>query len=210
MTAVPTEFYEPPELTFRRLLLVVTGSASASSVPNWLPWLREQYPDLEVAAVLTRSAARFVTPLSLRVRLDRDVLLDSWDDCDEARHVELARWAEAVLVYPATFHFVARFALGLADTPALLAMHCTDAVVGVAPALPPGGLDSPAFQAHWRTLAERPNVALVPPLPGLSLTTRETDGWVCPPLPEALRRVEQRRQQRRGSRSALLEEGASR
>ncbi|WFE30321.1 flavoprotein [Solwaraspora sp. WMMD791] len=189
----PLEFLDPPELAMRRLLFVVTGSASASTVPTWLNWIRDTYPRLDLAVVATRNALRFVTREALGLRTSHEVVVDSWDDCVRARHVEHAEWADAVLVYPATLHFVARFALGLADTPTLLALQCTRAAIGLAPALPPGGLDSPAFQRHWATLAERGNVALVPPMPGRSLTTGRDDGWVCPPLPEALRRLEQRR-----------------
>ncbi|MEV4121898.1 flavoprotein [Micromonospora sp. NPDC049645] len=191
----PLEFLETPELELRRLLLVVTGSAAASNVPTWLNWLRETYPRLDVAVVATPSALRFVTRQALSLRIDHEVLVDTWEDCERARHVEHVEWADAMLVYPATFHFVARLALGLADSPALLAMQCTSAPVGLSPALPPGGLDSPAFQRHWATLAERRNLALIPPLPARSLTTGRDDGWVSPPLPEALRRLEARRRE---------------
>ncbi|MBM7494855.1 phosphopantothenoylcysteine synthetase/decarboxylase [Micromonospora luteifusca] len=205
----PPEFLQAPELHLRRLLLVVTGSASASNVPNWLNWLRDTYADLDVAVVATRSALRFVTRDALALRTDHPVVVDAWEDCTRARHVEHAEWADAVLVYPATFHFVARFALGLADSPALLTLHCTSAAIGLAPALPPGGLDSPAFQRHWATLAQQRNVALVPPMPARSLTTGRDDGWVCPPLPEALRRLEERRLGLLGGVEAVLAGGAA-
>ena len=187
---------ETPPFGFSRLLVVVTGSASASGMPQWLVWLRNEYPGTEVRILMTRSAQRFVTPLSLGLRLDEDVMVDSWEETDHSRHVELATWAEAVLVYPATFHFTARFALGLADTPSLLALHCTDALIGLVPSLPPGGLDSPAFRAHWATLAARPNVVLVPPTQGRSLSTGQEDSWLPPPMSEAMRRVEERRAER--------------
>ncbi|MET9637609.1 flavoprotein [Streptomyces virginiae] len=183
-----------------RLLLVVTGSASAIGLPQWLGWLRREYPQLTVRVAMSRSAERFVTPLSLGLRLEEDVEIDAWEECTRARHVEYAEWAQAVLVYPSTFHFTARLALGLADTPVLLALQCTDAIVAVAPSLPPGGLDSPAFRSHWSTLAARPNVVLVPPAPGYSLTTGREDGWVPPPLTEALRRIEDRRTERERER----------
>ncbi|MEU4160319.1 flavoprotein [Actinoplanes sp. NPDC026670] len=189
----PLEFLDTPVLGLHRLLLVVTGSAAASNVPTWLNWIAETYPDLDVRLVATRSAERFVTRYALDLRTGGEFAIDAWDEVKGAKHVEWAEWAEGVLVYPATFHFVTRFALGLADSPVLLALQCTRAVVGIAPALPPGGLESPAFQQHWATLAGRETVALVPPMPGRSLTTGRDDGWVCPPMPEALRRLEERR-----------------
>lgn len=184
---------QAPPLGISRLLVVVTGSATAAGLPAWLAWLRGAYPQLSVRVVMSRAAHRFVTPTSLELRLDTEVETDDWEECRGARHVTYAEWAEAVLVYPATFHFTARLALGLADTPVLLALQCTDALVAVAPSLPPGGLDSPAFQSHWAALAARPRVVLVPPTQGYSLTTGREDAWVPPPLTEALRRIEDRR-----------------
>ncbi|MDQ1008514.1 hypothetical protein QFZ82_002999 [Streptomyces sp. V4I23] len=194
-----------PPFGIRRLLLVVTGSTTAAGLPQWLTWLRQGYPELTVRVVMSRSAQRFVTPLSLGLRVDGGVDTDAWEECDDARHVEYAQWAEAVLVYPSTFHFTARLALGLADTPALLALQCTDALVAVAPSLPPGGFDSPAFRAHWAALAARPNAVLVPPVPGYSLTTGREDGWVPPPISDVVRRIEDRRTARERERAAAAD-----
>lgn len=185
-----------PDLNVERLLVVTAGSAFATGMPYWIDWLRLSYPELAVKMVLTRSAQRFVTRQALAGRLHRggEVLLDEWPEHEgTARHVELAEWAQAVVVYPATFHFVARLALGLADSPTLLACHCTRAPVAVAPALPPGGLESAAFQTHWATLAARPNIVLAPPHPGVSLTTGRADAWVPPLLPEVIDMLERRR-----------------
>ncbi|MET9678861.1 flavoprotein [Streptomyces coeruleorubidus] len=195
-TAVPDA--QVPELRVERLLVVTAGSAFATGMPYWIDWLRLSYPELAVKMVLTASARRFVTRQALAGRLHRhgEVLFDEWpEDEGTARHVELAEWAQAVVVYPATFHFTARLALGLADSPALLACHCTRAPVAVAPALPPGGLESAAFQTHWAALTARPNVVLVPPHPGISMTTGRADAWVPPLLPEVIGMLEKRRAQ---------------
>ncbi len=184
------------ELGVSRLLLVSTGSAYAWSMPYWLDWLRTEYPGLEVRMVVTRSAERFVTRQTLGSRLGANVLVDTWPEEEAAaRHVEWAEWAEAIIVYPATLQFMARLALGLADTPVLLAAQCTNAPVVVAPALPPGGLESAACRQHWTALAARPNVVLVPPGRGRSLTTGREDAWVPPPLPEALRLLAEHRRE---------------
>ncbi|MEV8453908.1 flavoprotein [Streptomyces sp. NPDC052095] len=193
-----------PGLNIERLLLVTAGSAFATGMPYWVDWLRMSYPELEIKLVLTRSAQRFVTRQALAGRLhgSGEVLLDEWPEHEgTARHVELAQWAQAVVVYPATFHYVARLALGLADSPTLLACHCTGAPVVVAPALPPGGLESAAFQNHWAALAARPNVVLAPPRTGVSLTTGRAEAWVPPLLPEVITMLEHRR--------AELEAGAA-
>lgn len=183
-----------PALGVSRLLVVSAGSAWSTGMPFWIDWLRNSYSELTITVVLTRSAQRFVTRQALASRVTGEVLLDVWpEDGHRARHVELAEWAQAILIYPSTLHFMARLALGLADSPALLAAQCTTSPVVVAPALPPGGLDSAAFQTHWATLAARPNVVLVPPDQGKSMTTGRADAWVPPLLPEVIEMLECRR-----------------
>ncbi|MGJ5755227.1 flavoprotein [Streptomyces puniciscabiei] len=194
MTDIPPAAAPAPALGIDRLLVVTAGSAYATGMPFWLDWTRANYPQLAVNVVLTRSAERFVTRHALAGRTPGEVLVDTWpDDDSRARHVELAEWAQAIVVYPATLHFMARLALGLADSPALLAAQCTKAPVAVAPALPPGGLHSAAFQAHWAALAARPNIVLAPPHSGVSLTTGRSDAWVPPLFPEVIAMTEQRR-----------------
>ncbi|MEU8971282.1 flavoprotein [Streptomyces monashensis] len=164
----------PPVFGGRRLLYIATGSIGTMFLPMWLHWLRETYPELEVRCALTRSANHFVGSTAVAVTGGRPPIQDVWPDNPEsATHVELSRWADTVLVHPSTFHFTARFALGLADTPLLLALECTSAAIAVAPAPPPGGEVSPAHRQHVHQLSQRPNVVVVPPKPGFSLTTGE-------------------------------------
>ncbi|MFO7253143.1 MAG: flavoprotein [Actinomycetes bacterium] len=194
MTAPPGPHDAAPELGISRLLFVVTGAVAAAHTPFWLEWLRGAHPELEIRTVLTRSARRFVTPAALTACSGGEVFLDEWpEDETAARHVEWQQWADAIVVYPATLNFVARFALGLADTPALLAAQCATVPVVLAPALPPNGLDSAAYQAHWTALQRRRNVAVAPPQPGLSATTRRHDAWAPALLPDVLKLLEQRR-----------------
>ncbi|MBT2446348.1 flavoprotein [Streptomyces sp. ISL-43] len=183
-----------PEFSPKRLLLVGTGALGVSSLPGWLGWLREGYPDVETRVVLTRQATSFVTPAALTAIGGRAVLLDAWPTEPQvaAPHVELGQWAEAVAVYPATFHFTSRLALGLADTPVMLALQCTSAPIGLAPALPPGGLHSHAFQSHLAALHERSNVVVAEPEAGLSTTTGRLDASTAAPLPTLLQLIQKR------------------
>ncbi|MFD0480773.1 hypothetical protein ACFQ0B_81285 [Nonomuraea thailandensis] len=80
--------------------------------------------------------------------------------------MELSLWPDTVLVYPAGLHFLARLALGLGDTPAILALQCTPAPIGIAPSLPPHGLTSPAYLGHKRLLDQRPNIVIASPKAG--------------------------------------------
>jgi phosphopantothenoylcysteine decarboxylase / phosphopantothenate---cysteine ligase len=186
---------EVPSFDARRLLLVGTGGITVTFLPFWLNWLSLNYPRLELQVAITRSAERFVTRASLTAALGRQVFQDAWPDdpAPGARHVEFARWPEAIAVFPATMHFLARLALGLADTPVLLALQCTRAPIGLAPALPPGGWESPAVRHHLQLLEQRRNVVIAPPRPGRSVTTGDDDAFVPIPFPTLMRLLELRR-----------------
>jgi phosphopantothenoylcysteine decarboxylase / phosphopantothenate---cysteine ligase len=134
----------------KRILLGVTGGIAAYKSPELVRQLRAAGADVQV--VLTEGAAHFVTPTALQAVADREVRTTLWDPAAEAAmgHIELARWADAVLVAPATAHFIAKLASGAADD--LLSTLClaTAAPVAVAPAM---------NQRMWRNVAVQRNVA---------------------------------------------------
>lgn len=191
MTATPSA----PRLGLDRLLLIVTGSVSAADMPFWSTWLRTEYPDLAVRVLLTRSARRFVTAPAIAARLHCEVSPDTWEEDAGATHVELWHWAEAALVYPCTFDYLSRLALGRGDSPGLLALQCATVPVVVAPALPPGGAQSAAYQQHVAHLRTRRNVRVVPPQPGRSSVTGRLDAWAPQLFPLAVGAVEAVRQE---------------
>ncbi|MDH6705825.1 phosphopantothenoylcysteine synthetase/decarboxylase [Kitasatospora sp. MAA19] len=182
-----------PDPGFRRVLLAGTGALGVAFLPFWINWFRNALPQVELRVVLTRSACRFVSVQAVSALSGREVFVDEWggeasgvrrfgwEAGPVAPHVELARWPDLVLVHPATQHFVGRYALGLADTPLLLALHATDALVGVAPALPPAAERNPMVQEHLRTLRARPGVVVAPTVPAASAATGEVaDGGAAP------------------------------
>lgn len=173
---------------FSRLLVIVTGSLNAAFAPQWVAWLRSLRPRLEYKIVVTRSAERFVTRNAISVIGETAVMTDEWDDRARpgSMHTALAEWAEAIVIYPATFHYLARLALGLADTPSLLTVQCVDVPVLVAPSLPPGGWDSPVVAEHLDRLAKRSNISVIPPHRGFSFTTGSANGYFPPPLPQIM------------------------
>lgn len=179
-----------PPLGFRRLLVVATGSLHAAFLPRDLAWLRAAYPQLEVQVVLTRSALQFLTVTVAGVITGREALVDEWPQPGDAVHVRWQQWAQGIMVYPAGFHYLARLALGLADSPSLLAIHCSAAPVVVAAALPPGGWDNPVTAAHVAALRLRPAVEVLAPLPVHSFTTGGDDAFGPPPFAAALGSVE--------------------
>ncbi len=99
----------------KRVLLGVTGGIAAYKSPDLVRRLREQ--GAEVQVVLTAGAREFVTPMTFQAVSGREVRSDLWDpEAEKAMsHIELARWADFVIIAPATADFLARLATGQAD-----------------------------------------------------------------------------------------------
>jgi phosphopantothenoylcysteine decarboxylase/phosphopantothenate--cysteine ligase len=135
-----------------RILLGVTGGIAAYKSAELVRRLRDR--GAEVQVVMTAGARQFVTPLTFQALSGRSVRTDLWDEAAEAAmgHIELARWADRVLIAPASADFLARLAHGLADD--LLTTLClaTDAPLSVAPAM---------NRLMWANAATQANVAVL-------------------------------------------------
>ncbi len=146
----------------RHIVLGVTGGIAAYKTPQLVRDLVSEGADVQT--VLTRSAARFVGSASLQAVSGRPVRDDLWDAAAEAAmgHIELARWADAVLVAPATANFLAKLAHGLADD--LLTTLCLahDKPLALAPAMNQQMWLSAATQHNVTTLRERGHALLGP------------------------------------------------
>ncbi|MDG4827768.1 flavoprotein [Solwaraspora sp. WMMD1047] len=184
-----------PSFGARRLLLVGTGAISIVQLPFWLNWLKTSYPELAVQVVLTRSGERFVSRHAVSALTQLVPIDDRWPEepQPDAIHVRLAEWSDAVVVYPACLNFISRLAVGLADTPALLALQCTTAAIGIAPSLPPGADQNPVVVENLKRLAERRNVVVAPTQPATSLTTGRRDAAGAAPLWTLIESVERLR-----------------
>jgi len=139
-------------LTNKRILLGVTGGIAAYKSAEATRRLRDA--GAEVRVVMTRAAVEFITPLTMQVVSGHPVhqhLLDAQSESGMG-HIELARWADAVLVAPASANFIAKLAQGRADD--LLSTLClaSSAPVAVAPAMNQQMWDNPATQSNLSTL----------------------------------------------------------
>ena len=134
----------------KRILLGVTGGIAAYKSAELVRRLTER--DAQVQVVMTAGAREFITPLTFQALSGRPVRTDLWDAAAEAAmgHIELARWAELVLIAPASADFLARLAGGRADD--LLSAVClaTAAPLAVVPAM---------NRLMWSNAATRANVA---------------------------------------------------
>ncbi len=138
-----------------RILLGVTGGIAAYKSPDLVRRLIEHGADVQV--VMTVAAQKFVTPLTFQALSGRAVRCELWDSSAEGSmgHIELARWAQIILIAPASADFIARLAGGRADD--LLATLClaTEAPITLAPAMNRLMWANSATQANIATLVKR-------------------------------------------------------
>lgn len=152
-------------LTDKRIVLGITGGIAAYKSAELVRRLRDR--GAEVRVVMTPAAAEFITPLTLQALSGNPVHTDLLDHAAEAAmgHIELARWADAVVIAPATANFIARLSNGLADD--LLSTLClaTNAPLLVAPAMNRQMWQNPATQENIARLQAR-GVTLLGPASG--------------------------------------------
>ncbi|WP_263145980.1 bifunctional phosphopantothenoylcysteine decarboxylase/phosphopantothenate--cysteine ligase CoaBC [Pseudomonas sp. RIT-PI-AD] len=139
----------------KRIVLGVGGGIAAYKSAELVRRLRDQ--GAEVRVVMTRGGREFITPLTLQALSGHPVHLDLLDPAAEAAmgHIELAKWADLVLVAPATADLMARLAQGIADDLLTTLVLATDAPVALAPAMNQAMWRDPATQANAVALENR-------------------------------------------------------
>lgn len=179
----------------RRIVLGVTGSIAAYKALLVLQRLRRA--GAQVAPVMTSSALRFVGALSFSSLAGRATTNDLWSPAEAGQigHVELAHWAEAVVIAPASADCLARLALGRADDALSALALATSAPLVVAPAMEDGMWRHPATQSHVNTLRQR-GVIIVEPETGALASGRRGNGRLAKPrniVESTLRALSERR-----------------
>ncbi|WP_426042150.1 bifunctional phosphopantothenoylcysteine decarboxylase/phosphopantothenate--cysteine ligase CoaBC [Brevundimonas sp. TWP2-3-4b1] len=135
-------------LTTRKILLIVGGGIAAYKALELVRLLKKA--SCEVQAVLTASGSEFVTPLSLAALTGNPVRMGLFlpDEETTMGHIELSRWADLVVVAPATAGLIAKAANGMADDLASTTLLATDKRVLLAPAMNVRMWLHPAVQAN--------------------------------------------------------------
>ena len=141
-----------PNIT--KIVLAITGGIAAYKSALLARLLVKE--GFEVRVIMTQGAQQFITPLTLQALTGNEVhteLLDTHAELGMG-HIELAKWADLVLIAPASANTLARLAMGMADD--LLATVClaTTAPVMVAPAMNQQMWAHPAVQLNVQTLSD--------------------------------------------------------
>ncbi|MCA1062319.1 bifunctional phosphopantothenoylcysteine decarboxylase/phosphopantothenate--cysteine ligase CoaBC [Rossellomorea sp. AcN35-11] len=108
----------------------------------------------EVKVIMTESAQKFVAPLTFQALSRQDVYWDTFDEKDSSKiaHIDLADWADLVLVAPATANIIGKLANGIADDMISTTILATTAKVWIAPAMNVHMYDHPAVKRNIDTL----------------------------------------------------------
>ncbi len=154
------------KLTGRNILLGVSGGIAAYKAAELVRLLRKQGANIRV--VMTHAATQFVGPLTFQALSGNAVYTDLLDSEQEAAmgHINLARWADRILVTPATADFIAKIRIGIADD--LLSTLClaANAPIMLAPAMNQAMWHNPANQDNIETLEQR-GITLLGPDEGM-------------------------------------------
>ena len=148
-----------------KVLLGVSGSIAAFRAADLIGCLREA--GHEVRVVMTDSAARFITPLTLETLSAHPVALELWEpeSARQIEHIELARWPDLVLIAPCTANVIGKVANGIADdllTTILLATPPTTPIL-LAPAMNTHMWQNPVVQRNVEYLLSLEKYAIIPP-----------------------------------------------
>ncbi len=139
----------------KHVLLGVCGGIAAYKSAELVRRLRDA--GAQVRVVMTDAATRFVTPLTFQALSGHPVRQSLWDEAAEAAmgHIELARWADQIVIAPASANTLAKLAHGLADDLLTTLVLASDARLTVAPAMNRQMWAQPATQASVQVLRER-------------------------------------------------------
>ena len=167
-------------LAHKNILLGISGGIAAYKACELTRRLRDA--GAVVRVVMTDNATRFVTQLTLQALSGNPVRVSLWDEAHEAAmgHIELARWADAILIAPASADVMARLAVGMADD--LLTTLClaSDAPLFLAPAMNHQMWTHPATQANAQNLVVR-GAQLLGPASGAQACGETGEGRMLEP-----------------------------
>ncbi|MFM1812251.1 MAG: bifunctional phosphopantothenoylcysteine decarboxylase/phosphopantothenate--cysteine ligase CoaBC [Cyanobacteriota bacterium] len=172
----------PDPLAGRRVLVAISGSIAAVKLPLVVSALAQR--GAQVRCVLTPSAERLVSPVALASLSRHRCYLESDQWCASAErplHVELAEWAELVLLAPLSATSLGRWVQGLADTLLASTLLATEAPVLAAAAMNTSMWQAAPVQRNWQQLQSFERVLPLGPAAGLLACDRHGDGRMAEP-----------------------------
>lgn len=138
----------------KKILLCVTGGIAVFKAASLTSQMRQA--GYEVKVMMTQSAMKFVTPLTFQTLSRNHVYHDTFDEKDPSgvAHIDLADWADLVVIAPATANCIGKLANGIADDMISTTLLATTAPIMVAPAMNVHMYEHPAVYSNMERLAE--------------------------------------------------------
>jgi phosphopantothenoylcysteine decarboxylase / phosphopantothenate---cysteine ligase len=145
---------EVPMIENKNILLCVTGGIAVYKAAALTSKLTQAGANVKV--IMSESACKFVTPLTFQALSRNEVYVDTFDEKDPAviAHINLADWADLVVIAPATANIIGKLANGIADNMIVTTLLATNAPVWIAPAMNVHMYQHPAVLKNIRTLTE--------------------------------------------------------
>nr|WP_246625031.1 bifunctional phosphopantothenoylcysteine decarboxylase/phosphopantothenate--cysteine ligase CoaBC [Fictibacillus nanhaiensis] len=137
----------------KKVLLAVSGGIAAYKAATVASKLYQS--GYEVKVILTNSAQKFITPLTFQTLTRQEVYTDTFEEKEPAivSHIDIADWADLVLIAPATANVIGKLANGIADDMLSTTLLATKADVIIAPAMNVNMFNHPAVQKNMKTLS---------------------------------------------------------
>ena len=138
----------------KKVLLGVSGGIAVYKALDVISRLKKK--GIEVKVIMTKSATEFVTPLSFQSLSENPVVIDMFDEPKawEIQHISLAKWADLVVVVPATANIIGKVANGIADDMLSTTIMATKAEVIFCPAMNTNMYENKIVQKNMATLKD--------------------------------------------------------
>lgn len=165
----------------KHVLLGVTGGIAAYKAPAIVSRLKKL--GMEVKVVMTEGATKFVTPLTFQTMSNQVVHVDMFDQLNnmDVEHIALAKWADVMVIAPATANTIAKLAYGLADNMLTTVALATKAPILIAPAMNTQMLRAEATQEALKVLENRKQYEILPTAEGLLACQDVGEGKMAEP-----------------------------
>lgn len=168
-------------LAGKQVVVGISGSIAAYKSADLVRRLRDE--GAEVRVVMTQGAAEFITPLTLQSLSGHPVAMELLDADQESAmgHIALARWADWVLIAPASADSIARLVQGRADDLLMALCLATEAPIALAPAMNNKMWANPATQQNLADLRQR-GIVVIGPASGDQACGEQGEGRLLEPL----------------------------
>ncbi len=163
-----------PYFEKKKILIGITGSIAAVKCLELLRVLKNL--NATVRVVLTESGSKFLTPLSIETITGERCLTSMWDDAHGTHHIDLARWADVILVAPATANTIAKIANGMADDLLSTEILAFQGPVFIVPAMNPVMWSNSATRDNVGRLRNRREIQILGPVFGATSCGEEGEG----------------------------------